>query len=65
MTRHSAGEAVADNIDVNAVAAGCTDAQMIRHNVSSKRVAEEEIEDTLRVLGHSQDQGLLAPASGC
>lgn len=55
LTRHMAKEAAPYNINVNAIAPGSIDTEMIRLNASPERVAEEEAKIPLGRLGTPDD----------
>lgn len=59
LTRHTASEAAAYNINVNATAPGSMDTQMVRLNASPEHIAQEEANIPLGRLGTPEDEAYL------
>ncbi|HIC89536.1 MAG TPA: SDR family oxidoreductase [Anaerolineae bacterium] len=59
LTRHTAREAAPYNINVNAVAPGSMDTEMVRELASPEHIASEEKKIPLRRLGTAQDEANL------
>jgi 3-oxoacyl-[acyl-carrier protein] reductase len=59
LTRHTAREAAPYNINVNAVAPGSMDTEMVREMATPEHMAQEEKKIPLRRLGTAQDEADL------
>jgi NAD(P)-dependent dehydrogenase (short-subunit alcohol dehydrogenase family) len=59
LTRHTANEAAAYNINVNAVTPGSMDTEMVRLNASPEHIAQEEANIPLGRLGTPEEEAYL------